>query len=177
MTGRDLQLICVGNLPPSFLKDLEEPITSVLGVGVFVGKTQLTKPQYAFNKDRNQFHSNAIMRRLLTVKEPGARLMLGVCDVDLFVPDAQFVYGEADRESKTAVFSVFRLKADGDVYRRRVHIEALHQAGHLVGLSYCEDVRCAMFFATSLSDCDRRNQALCNNCRNELNKLKARPIL
>lgn len=177
MAGRELQLISVGTLPPSFLRELEEPLMAVLGVGVFTGKAALQKPQYAFNKDRNQYHSNAIMRRLLTVKEPGATMMLGVCEVDLFVPDAQFVYGEADRESKTAVFSVFRLKADGDVYRKRVHGEALHQAGHLVGLSYCEDVRCAMFFATSLTDCDRRNLSLCNNCRNELNKLKARPIL
>src|SRR5262245_9330570 len=174
MAGKELQRVAVGGITTAFIRELEEPIRSVLQTSVGAGKTQLTKPQYAFNKDRNQFHSNAIMRRLLTVKEPGARLMLGVCDVDLFVPDAQFVYGEADRESKTAVFSTFRLKADGDAYRRRVHIEALHQAGHLVGLSYCEDVRCAMFFATSLSDCDRRNQALCNNCRNELNKLKAR---
>ena len=27
------------------------------------------------------------------------------------------------------------------------------------------------YFATSLTDCDRRNLGLCNNCRNELNKL------
>ena len=172
MAGRELQLITVGNLPPSFLKELEEPITALLGVGVFVGKAQLTKPQYAFNKDRNQFHSNAIMRRLLTIKEPGSTMVLGVADVDLFVPDSQFVYGEADRESHSGVLSTFRLKNENDNIKRRLQIESVHQAGHLVGLSYCEDVRCVMFFATSLADCDRRNLALCNNCRNELNKLR-----
>ena len=172
MAGKELQLIAVGGINQAFVKELEEPIRAVLATTVASGRTTLQKPQYAFNKDRNQYHSNAIMRRLLTVREPGALMVLGVVDVDLFVPDSQFVYGEADRESKSGVFSLFRLRGDGDQLKRRAQVEALHQTGHLVGLSYCEDVRCAMFFATSLADCDRRGLQLCNNCRNELNKLK-----
>jgi archaemetzincin len=173
MAGKELQLIAVGSITQAFVKELEEPIRTVLNTSVAGGRTTLTKPQYAFNKDRNQYHSNAIMRRLLTVREPGALMVLGVVDVDLFVPDSQFVYGEADRESKSGVFSTFRLKTENqDLLKRRAIVEAVHQAGHLVGLSYCEDVRCTMFFATSITDCDRRNLGLCNNCRNELNKLR-----
>ena len=172
MAGKEMQLVAVGGITPAMLKDIEEPIAGLLSVTVFAGKTALPKPQYAFNKDRNQFHSNAIMRRLLTIKEPGAVMVLGIADVDLFVPDSQFVYGEADRESHSGVLSTFRLKNENDNIKRRLQIESVHQAGHLVGLSYCEDVRCVMFFATSLADCDRRNLALCNNCRNELNKLR-----
>jgi archaemetzincin len=172
MTGKEMQLVAVGEIALAHLKDIEEPIAALLGVTVFAGKSVLPRPQYAFNKDRNQYHSNAIMRRLLTIKEPGATMVLGIADVDLFVPDSQFVYGEADRESHSGVLSTFRLKTEGDALKRRMQIEGVHQAGHLVGLSYCEDVRCVMFFATSLADCDRRNLALCNNCRNELNKLR-----
>ena len=173
MAGKELQLVAVGGIITAFIRDFEEPIRTVLSTSVGCGKTPLTKPQYAFNKDRNQFHSNAIMRRLLTVREPGALMVLGIVDVDLFVPDSQFVYGEADRESKSGVFSTFRLKTENqELLKRRATIEAVHQAGHLVGLSYCEDVRCTMFFATSLTDVDRRNLGLCNNCRNELNKLR-----
>ena len=172
MTVKELQMVTIGNISAAFLKDLEEPLSQILNTGVFMGKTQLTKPQYAFNKDRNQYHCNAIMRRLQTVKDPGATMVLGVTDVDLFVPDSQFVFGEADRASHAAVFSIFRLKGDGESLKRRAQGEALHQAGHLVGLSYCEDVRCNMFFASSVADVDRRNLGLCNNCRNELNKLR-----
>ena len=173
MAGKELQRIAVGDITAAFVKELEEPIHQVLGVQVGTGKLQLQRPQYAFNKDRNQYHSNAIMRRLLTVREPGSLLVLGIVDVDLFVPDSPFVYGEADRESKSGVFSMFRIKSDNpEVTRRRATIEAAHQAGHLVGLSYCEDVRCTMFFATSIGDVDRRNLGLCNNCRNELHKLR-----
>ncbi|MBX7097470.1 MAG: non-proteolytic archaemetzincin-like protein [Myxococcaceae bacterium] len=172
MPARELQLVAVGNITSTVMRDIEEPIQAILGVGAWQGKQVLPKPQYAFNKDRGQYHSNAIMRRLLTVREPGAVLMLGVCDVDLFVPDSPFVYGEADRESKTGVFSTFRLKSEGELFKKRVQAQGVHEAGHLVGLSYCEDVRCLMFFATSLADLDRRALQLCNNCRNELHKLR-----
>ena len=93
--------------------------------------------------------------------------------VDLFVPDSPFVFGEADREARVAVVSLARLKTtpEGEALRRRAQVETVHQAGHLLGLSYCDDPRCVMFFATSVQDCDRKGLALCNVCRNELQKL------
>jgi archaemetzincin len=172
MAGRELQLVAVGNIKLTFCKELEEGTQQVLGVEVFTGKLALADARYAFNKDRNQYHSNAIMRRLLTVKEPGIHLVLGVADFDLFVPDTPFVFGESDRESHAGVFSTFRFKGEGDILKKRAQMEAVHQAGHLIGLSYCEDVRCLMFFATGLPEFDRRNFSLCNNCKNELHKLR-----
>ncbi len=113
------------------------------------------------------------MRRLIPLLEGGGRLVLGICEVDLFVPESAFVFGEADRESRSAVLSTFRLRqgAEGETLKRRTQVEAVHQAGHLLGLSYCEDARCVMFLANTPSDCDRKGVALCNLCRNELAKL------
>ena len=173
MQAKRLQLVSIGSPPLSLLKELEEPLATQLGVTAAPSKVQLPAPAYAFNKDRQQYHSNAIMRRLVTVLEPGSRFVLGVADVDLFVPDSPFIFGEADRESKSAVVSIFRLRqgADLDTLRRRTQVEAVHQAGHLLGLSYCDDARCVMFLATSVGDCDRKSAQLCNVCRNELVKL------
>lgn len=173
MPGKSLQLVTVGSPPPSLLKDLEEPLLTQMGLTAVQGKVALQTPSYAFNKTRDQYHSNAIMRRLIPMIEPGQRYALGVADVDLFVPDSPFIFGESDRESKVAVVSIFRLRqgSEGDVLRRRTQIEAVHQAGHLLGLSYCEDPRCVMFLATTPVDCDRKTVALCNLCRNELAKL------
>ena len=116
-----------------------------------VGKVALSRPDYAFNKDRSQYHCNAILRRLVTLLEPRQSMVLGVTDVDLFVPDSAFVFGEADREAHAAVVSTAKLRAgvSADQLRRRVQVEGVHQAGHLLGLSYCEDARCMMFFAQS----------------------------
>ncbi|XXF78450.1 non-proteolytic archaemetzincin-like protein [Myxococcaceae bacterium GXIMD 01537] len=172
MPQKMLLLIPVGNLPPTLLRDVEEPLAAQMAIVTVASRTQLQQPAYAFNKDRGQYHCNAIMRRLVTLTEPG-QMVMGLTDVDLFVPDSPYVFGEADRESRSAVVSLARLKlgADPEVLRRRFQVEVVHQAGHLLGLSYCEDPRCVMFFAQTPQDCDRKQLTLCNLCRNELAKL------
>jgi len=173
MPQKTLLLVSVGSPSASVLRDLQDPLAAHVSVQTVVAKTALPSPAYAFNKDRGQYHCNAIMRRLTPMLEPGQHVIMGITDVDLFVPDSPFVFGEADRESKTAVMSIFRLRqgADGDHLRRRIQTEVVHQAGHLLGLSYCEDARCVMFFAQTPQDCDRKQLSLCNMCRNELQKL------
>ncbi len=173
MSTRVLQLVVVGNTPLGLLKDLDEPLRAQLGAQPVPSRTQLQTPVYAFNKDRNQYHCNAIMRRLVPLLEAGQQGALGLLDVDLFVPDSPFVFGEADRESRIALVSTFRLRqgADAETLRRRLQVEGTHQAGHLLGLSYCEDARCVMFLAQTPQEVDRKGHALCNVCRNELAKL------
>jgi archaemetzincin len=172
MPSRILQLVSVGGLPALFLKTLQEPLLTQMGITTTASKTQLPAPSYAFNKDRNQYHSNAILRRLAPLLDR-VDFVLGVADVDIFVPDSPFVFGEADRESRVAVISVFRLSqnVDDEARKRRARIEAVHQVGHLLGLSNCDDPRCAMFLATSAGEIDRKGTSLCNLCRNELAKL------
>ncbi len=172
MALKELQFVPIGPVEIGFLKELEAPLAQVLGVNAYVGKAVLPQPAFAFNKDRKQYHTTAIMRRLLTVKDTGAPLIMGIADVDLFVPDSPFVYGEADREARVSVMSLWRLKGEGDAWKRRTFVEGVHQAGHLIGLSFCEDARCAMFLATTITDAERRQLHLCSNCRNELVKIR-----
>ena len=146
------QVDAAGNPGPELLReftvDLTPPAAPQITSGPS-GRTSQAAPSFAFNKDRNQYHTTSIVRRLLTLKDMGTPLILGVADVDLFVPDTSFVYGEADRESHGAVMSIWRLRGEGEAWKRRAYVEAVHQAGHLVGLSYCEDARCAMYQATT----------------------------
>lgn len=170
MRTKQLELLVVGSAPAALLKELEEPLLQQLGLTCGFGKPPLNAPTYAFNKDRQQYHTNAILRRLTPLSE---HALLGLTDVDLFVPDSPFVFGDADREGHAAVLSLARLRqgAEGDLLRRRIRAEGLHQAGHLVGLSYCEDARCVMFLATTTAEVDRKQPALCHVCRNEFSKL------
>ncbi|RKG66732.1 non-proteolytic archaemetzincin-like protein [Corallococcus exercitus] len=174
MPQKTLLLVTVGSPPSALVNGLQDPLATHLGVSAVVSRMALSSPAYAFNKDRSQYHCNAIMRRLGTVLDDAPQdLVMGVTDADLFEPDSPFVFGQADRESKVAVMSLFRLRqgAEGETLRRRVQVEAVHQAGHLIGLSYCEDSRCVMFFPQSPQDIDRKSLGPCNVCRNELNRL------
>jgi len=167
-----MQVVSVGTAPLLALKAFGDALAAQLAVATVLSKAQLPSPSYAFNKDRNQYHCTPILRRLqLLIDDP--TFILGIADVDLFIPDSPFVFGESDREARAAVISVFRLgqNAPPEALERRLSGEALHQTGHLLGLSNCEDLRCAMYLATSVAECDRRTTALCNVCRSELAKL------
>lgn len=177
MPSRSLQLVSVGNPAADFIKDLAPSLEQQLGMGIVSGTQELATPIYAFNKDRNQYHSNAIVRRLAPLLQADQDFVLGLTDVDLFIPDTPFVFGDSDREIKSAVVSVFRFRENvsSDTLRRRLQSEVLHQAGHLLGLSFCEDNRCIMFSAQTLNEADRRQLTLCHICRNELAKLNRPP--
>jgi archaemetzincin len=168
-------LVALGPVPRALLADIGSALTQVYGPPVEVGPAQ-QRPAYAFNKDRNQYHSTAILRRLGQLRsEPLAPPVLGVTDVDIFVPDAPFVFGEADRDARTAVVSLSRLAhgpdgkpAEPDRLKRRAQVESVHELGHLLGLSHCQDAHCAMFLSHKPSDSDRKGLGLCGACRSAL---------
>jgi archaemetzincin len=127
----------------------------------------LERPRYAFNEARGQYHTAAILRRLSALRpsrEPAP--VLGLADVDLFLPDATYVIGDADRDAGAALVSTARLSSkDQARLAVRASVEAVHEAGHLLGLGHCLDFRCAMFLSREPADVDRKGPGLCHGCR------------
>jgi archaemetzincin len=160
-------LVALGSVHPKVVQAAGEALKETLEVPARAGPA-LDRPQYAFNKDRGQYHATSIIRRLATLRSKDAPVV-GLLDVDLFLPDAPYVIGDADRDAGAAVFSLARLASpDPDVLRRRARVETVHAAGHLFGLSHCSDFRCAMFFSRDAADCDRKGPGPCASCRNAL---------
>jgi hypothetical protein len=63
-------------------------------------------PPSAWDWDRRQYHSTPILRQLASVKPHWAERLVGMADVDLFVPSLNFVFGEADADRKGPTFCV-----------------------------------------------------------------------
>ena len=167
-----LVVVALGPVARTLLADIGSALTQIYGPPSSLGPAQ-QRPAYAFNKDRNQYHSTAILRRLAQLRAGLATgPVLGVTDVDIFVPDAPFVFGEADRDSRSAVVSLSRLShgsdgkpADQERLKHRAQVESVHEIGHLLGLSHCQDARCGMFLSHKPSDSDRKGLGLCGTCR------------
>jgi archaemetzincin len=98
--------------------------------------------------------------------------LLGVTAVDLYIPILTFVFGEAQMGGPCAVVSAHRLRqelyglpADPKLFRQRVIKEAVHELGHTVSLTHCDDYRCAMAPSHAVEWIDLKESTLCTACQ------------
>jgi archaemetzincin len=117
---------------------------------------------------RRQQHSSRVMLGWLTEQLPpdGAKL-LGVTDVDLFIPVLTFVFGEAQLAGPAAIVSTARLREPPlePVVRARLAKEAVHEIGHTFGLVHCHSPVCVMARSPALASVDVKEDRLCSDCR------------
>ena len=135
----------------------------------------LQVPQYAYNEGRGQYHSTAILKGL-EARLPGDALrLLAIADVDLYVPQLNFVFGEAAVDGRVCVISLYRLHLefygrppDRRLFTERAVKEAIHELGHTFGLRHCRNPRCVMYFSNSIADTDRKSAEFCDECAEKL---------
>lgn len=166
-------LVPVGEMDKKVMERLQVDLGKVFGRKVEVGQG-MHHPGYAYNKKRSQYLSTAILETLMEQKEYAAYdRMLGMVDQDLYVPELNFVFGEAGQ--KAAVISLTRLRQefyhlpqDENLFYRRALTEAVHELGHTYGLGHCRNSHCVMFFSNSLTDTDKKGPDFCLECKSKL---------
>lgn len=127
---------------------------------------------------RGQHSSTKILRWILTRMPPGVAKVLGITDVDLFIPVLTFVFGEAQVNGPAAVVSTARLgltynqrPASPSLLETRLLKECMHELGHTFGLVHCPDEACLMSRSNSVLEVDHKRPAFCQDCRRRLRKL------
>ncbi len=128
-------------------------------------------PTYAHDRKRLQYDAGAILKAMESEPFHDQAKVIGVLDVDLFVPILTHVFGEAKQGGRCALVSVYRLKknADGSTTPLPFLLEraakvALHELGHLFDLHHCMDARCLMHFSGDLEDLDTTPLYFCRYC-------------
>jgi archaemetzincin len=130
-------------------------------------------PRNAFDKKRCQYKSSFILNeiRVYADRKEEFQRILGVIDVDIFVPELNYVFGEAYTPGKAALISLFRLKpefckeaANPELFLNRALKEAVHELGHTLGLKHCPRPTCVMHFSNSIFDTDKKQSLLCDQC-------------
>ena len=172
------ETICIaalGEVDKDILSFLQAELEKVFEKEVKVVEA-LKHPDYAYNPQRDQYHSSEILEKMKTEKFEGCDRVLGVGDVDMYVPSLNFVFGEADFYDQVAVISLTRLRQeyyglpkDKELFKNRALKEAVHELGHTYGLRHCPDPKCVMHFSNSLKDTDIKSHYFCPQCESKLN--------
>jgi len=171
---RRIYLIPVGGVDKEILDYLACEIPQAFPYEVEIKKS-LPKPEYAYNKRRDQYYADLILEKLKREKLAREDKILGVADLDLYTPGLNFVFGVASLNGKAALIALPRLRQEfyglsrnKELFYERAVKEAIHELGHTFGLRHCKNPRCVMHFSNSLYDTDQKGKEFCKSCRKKL---------
>ena len=103
-----IHLIRFGQPDELAMEAISEAATEAFGVTVIPGERALD-PRPAYDIRRDQYSSRLMLETLVGMI-PTPDRVLGVADVDLFMPILTFVFGEAQLGGRGAVVSLYRLR-------------------------------------------------------------------
>jgi archaemetzincin len=162
----------VGEVDSAILDRLSAQLASVLPIRVRI-RPDLIDPVYDFDPNRGQYYSTSILKRLSALPRGRDDRILGVTQLDLFVPVLTFVFGEAQLNGDCALVSCCRLSEEfyglpANVERSSVRLikEAVHELGHTFALLHCGDWRCVMASSHGIERLDAKGTEFCRECRN-----------
>ncbi len=170
---QSLLIVPFDSIRKEVLVFLQNELIRTFGFDVRIAREEHI-PQYAFDPKRRQYHSTKILEWLKNIPVMDTRI-LGIVDLDLYVPDLNFVFGEADVAHGVCIISLVRLRQEfyglpknENLFLERALKEAVHEIGHTYRLGHCGDTRCIMHFSNALQNTDIKGPDFCPRCKLKL---------
>ena len=151
-----------------------------LNLGVEVGTLDYPdRLDFAFSPGRKQYSSEKILGKVLDLCPEDADKIIGIVNVDLYIPVLTFVFGQAQLGGRAGLISISRLSQkfyDLPDKRHLLYIRALkeilHELGHTYNLTHCQDHSCIMSQSYTIRNIDRKTATFCFHCKSILSRGK-----
>jgi archaemetzincin len=165
-----LQLLPVGMIDGRLLEELGPALARRFRMPCELLPDALD-PEFAFHAERQQYHSSEMLARMQSLVGRETWRLLAITERDLYIPILTFVFGEAQMGGPCAVVSSHRLtqefyglQSDRDLLRERLLKESVHEIGHTLQLTHCDDYRCVMASSHAVEWIDLKDNSLCPHC-------------
>lgn len=170
----NLQLLPIGKVDGRLLASVAPAMANTFALPCQIAYPGMD-PEFAYHRERQQYHSSEILARMQGRITAETWRILGVTAVDLYIPILTFVFGEAQVGGTCAVVSLHRLRqefyglpADTKLLQERVLKESVHEIGHTLNLTHCDDYRCAMAASHAVEWIDLKESSLCPACHGRI---------
>lgn len=165
-----LHLLPIGQVDPGLLEWLRRELIEGFRIPCEILHPALD-PSFAYHPERDQFHSSEMLARMQDFVQPNTWRLLGITPVDLYIPILTFVFGEAQMGGPCSVVSYHRLRQefyglpqDAPLLGRRILTECVHELGHTLTLTHCQDYRCVMASSHAVEWIDLKDWTFCASC-------------
>ncbi|MCF7904212.1 MAG: archaemetzincin [Candidatus Marinimicrobia bacterium] len=152
------------------LEDLLPELSTHFRTEVILGSLPRFDLSPYFNPVRSQYDANEIIVELNKLVV-GEMKIVGVTDLDLFIPVVKYIFGQAYLGGNAALISGYRLynsryglPEDLNIFADRLKKCMIHELGHAFGLIHCQQPGCVMLPTTYVEEMDQKLTTMCSSC-------------
>jgi archaemetzincin len=178
---RIIGVVPVGDVPELAPKVIAAHIIGFLKLAAEI-LAPAQPPAAAFDESHGRYNAAKILSCFKSGPYDNYDKVIGVLNVDLFIPTFAYVFGEAKQGGKHALVSLFRLTGANEgrhppsaILWERAAKVALHELGHLYNLLHCTEKNCLMHYSGGLADLDDIPFYFCRYCNTYFRDALARP--
>jgi len=174
MNLQAITLVSFGYFEKEILEKTADAVSEEYHCQVFIRDGHMDLSEF-YDSARRQYNGYALLKQVNSMPFPESEKILGIFNVDLFVPILTFIFGQAFLGGQTGIASLYRLSnerygmvSDAQLMLDRFKKEVIHELGHTLGLIHCTNPKCVMRSSTYVEDIDQKEQNLCRDCRLKL---------
>ena len=176
MNLQNITLISFGYFERDFLEKTAEAVQHEFQYAVNIKEGHIDLSEY-YDPARRQYNGNMLLKQVDTFTFPESVKIIGLFNVDLFIPILTFIFGQALLGGRTGIASLYRfsnerygMSGNDQIQLDRFKKMVIHELGHTFGMTHCHTPTCVMRSSTYVEDLDQKEQHFCIHCRPRLEK-------